>query len=83
VTNHALMNDLEALRRSFKSKQGALASRAIAVSLIDDGLSKESLMDHLKGFRTEFRASGDADAEDIVLEVMDFLAGWCSPKMRI
>jgi hypothetical protein len=40
-------------------------------------------LDDLEGLRTAFRALGDADAEDIVLEVMDYLAGWCSPKMRI
>ena len=77
------MNDLEALKQSFKSKQGSLASRAIAVALIVGGVSKDSLMDDLEGLRKEFRALGDGDAEDIVLEVMDYVSGWCSPHMRI
>lgn len=76
-------NDLEALRSGIRSKQDTRALRAIVVSLFDAGVTRKSLLDGLEHLRKEFRDAGDDEAEDAILEVMDYLVGWCSPHMQI
>ena len=77
------MSDLEALKSGIRSKQDTRALREIVVSLFDAGVTQESLLDGLKHLRKEFREAGDDEAEDAILEVMDYVVGWCSPHMRI
>lgn len=51
--------------------------------LRNSGTGREALLGELESLRAVLRAEGrDAD-EDLVLEVMDFLAGWASPHMKI
>ena len=56
---------------------------AVVKELIAEGQSRASLTDELEGLRTVLRGEGREDDEDVVLEVMDFLSGWCSPHQRI
>ena len=51
--------------------------------LILQGYQQESLAEELEALRSELRTAGREQDEDTVLEVMDFLTGWCSPHMRI
>ena len=77
------MNDIEDLKSSIKSRQDSVVLRDIARSLLDAGMTRESLLGSLEHLRSEFQNAGDSEAEDITLEVMDYLVGWCSPNMRI
>ena len=52
-------------------------------SLISEGHSHESLTDELETLRTTLLDEGREADEDVVLEVMDFLTGWCSPHQRV
>jgi hypothetical protein len=40
-------------------------------------------LEGLEELRFELREEGREDAEDTVLDVMDFITGWSSPHMRI
>ena len=51
--------------------------------LLANGYTRESLYDELENLRRTLREENREDDEDVVLEVMDFLAGWCSPHQRI
>lgn len=53
--------------------------REAVVELRREGRSANDLRAALE----EIRADLDETDEDIVLEVLDFLTGWCSPEMRI
>jgi hypothetical protein len=77
------MNDIEALKSSIQSRQDAVVLCDIARSLVDAGMTQESLLGSLEHLRSEFHNAGDSEAEDITLEVMDYVVGWCSPHMRI
>jgi hypothetical protein len=77
------MNDIEALKSSIKFRQDLMVLRDIARSLLDAGMTRESLLGNLEHLRIEFQNARDSEAEDITLEVMDCVVGWCSPHMRI
>ncbi len=47
------------------------------------GYSKEELIDDFEELRADFADRGEEEREDAVLEVMDFLYGWCSPHMKL
>lgn len=61
-----------------------LAIRDYARELLDDGYSGESLLnDFERAVETVRQRSSDDEAEDPILDVMDFLVGWCSPGARL
>lgn len=70
---------------------GALDSKsplAALRSLVENELherhaDREVILAELEALRGELRRSGREDTEDVVLEVMDFVAGWCSPHVRL
>jgi hypothetical protein len=44
---------------------------------------RDVVLGELEALRGELRRGGREDLEDVVLEVMDFVAGWCSPHVRL
>lgn len=57
--------------------------RSLAIKLQKEGQDQSSILQLFDGNRQALRSAGrDAD-EDAVLEVMDFLVGWCSPHMNL
>lgn len=57
--------------------------KIFADELRSDPNAREKLLRDLEEIRAAFREAGQPDIEDVVLEVMDFVSGWCSPHMRI
>jgi hypothetical protein len=51
--------------------------------LVSQGQQRGSIYAELEKLRTTLQKIGRDEAEDAVLEVMDFLTGWCSPHMKI
>jgi len=56
--------------------------RAVAREL-EAGVPRERILAQLEELRGDLRRSGREEADDVVLEVMDFLTGWSSPHMRL
>lgn len=54
------------------------ARRQLAASV-----PREEVLDQLEALRFELRDAGKEGLEDIVLEVMDFVSGWCALHVRI
>lgn len=50
--------------------------------LSEDLDSREEILKDLEEIRIRFREAGHPEIEDVVLEAMDFVAGWCSPHMK-
>lgn len=74
---------VEDFERSLTSPDPTERLRAVVADLIAAGADRERVQEQLELFRGQLR-SHDRDAdEDIVLEVLDFLTGWCSPHQRI
>lgn len=70
--------------------ENALASReplwelrSVVRGLLADGHDRERVLDDLDRFRDGLRATGRDQDEDTVLDVMDFVVGWCSPHVRL
>lgn len=57
--------------------------RELAESLLEDGFSREELLEAFEHVRSELRERGREDQEDELLEVMDDLEGWSAPHSRI
>jgi hypothetical protein len=51
--------------------------------MLADGTEREAILAELERLRTVLRECGRSDDEDIVLDAMDFLVGWCSPQMKL
>jgi hypothetical protein len=51
--------------------------------LLSDGWNRQQLLAMLEEIRESLRAQGRDNDEDVVLEVMDFLAGWAAPERAI
>jgi hypothetical protein len=59
--------------------EGLERLRAVVKRLLDDGADGEVLMEDLR----QIRGLVSPDDEDVVLDVMDLLTGWCAPEFRL
>ena len=75
------MDNLKILREALTTDSNALALHTILKKLIENGASRQALLSDLESIRAELRLSGNEVAEDIALEAMDFLVGWCPPSL--
>lgn len=50
---------------------------------LERGEDRKRLLEELEELRAALRIQDRDDEEDIVLDVMDFLVGWCSPHMKL
>lgn len=55
----------------------------VAQVLTDMDGDRDAVLDVMEELRTHFRRIGREDIEDTILEVMDFVAGWCSPHVAL
>ena len=57
--------------------------RGTVERLLAQGQSRTELIAELEQFREVLRQSDQEEAEDAVLDVMDFVVGWASPHMKV
>jgi hypothetical protein len=50
---------------------------------LQTGTTREQVIAQLEELRADLRELGRGDDEDLVLEAMDFVTGWCSPHVRL
>jgi hypothetical protein len=60
-----------------------LALREAVVQARREGAERDAVERQLRALREHLQRAGREADEDVVLEVMDFLAGWSSPHMKI
>lgn len=47
------------------------------------GMEQKQMFDVLEAFRAEMRLKDDEKTEDMIMECMDVVCGWCSPQAKI
>jgi hypothetical protein len=61
-----------------------LALREFVRDLLERGeLTRDQIFEALNMARMQLREQGREAGEDLVTEVMDFMVGWCSPRMKL
>lgn len=75
-----MSNELPVLTTALQEHRSMEKLEQIVKDLLAQGHSKESILVEFESFR---KKTTDEDYEDVVLDVMDFLTGWCSPHKRL
>ena len=70
----------ERFQEAFQQAAPLMALRQTIIDLRAEGFGKDKLLQELESFRSVVTAEV---AEDLVVDVMDFLWGFCSPHRRI
>lgn len=70
-------------RGAMGEEDKVLGLRAVAAELLAEGRSRDEVLAAFESLRDEARRDGREEDEDAILEVMDFLVGWCSPHMKM
>ena len=68
---------------ALSAPEPTLRLREAVVRAREAGVDRDTVQGQLQALRTHLRDAGRDEDEDVVLEVMDFLAGWSSPHMKI
>lgn len=65
-------------------ERALLTLRGYAAGLLDTGYPRDALYEELTRARDVLERRGaPEEAEDVVVDVSDFLAGFCSPHMKL
>lgn len=73
----------EPLEEALRSAEPVNQLRSAVLQLISEGKDPATILAMLEDARRELRHAGrDAD-EDAIMDVTDFLTGWCSPHMKL
>jgi hypothetical protein len=57
--------------------------RSLVGTLQAHGLGQSAILEMFEETRRQLREAGRENDEEVILEVMDFLVGWCSPHMSL
>jgi hypothetical protein len=57
--------------------------RDMARDALAQGYDRDALIEDFERVRARLDEQGEEEREDAVMEVMDFLYGWCSPHMKL
>lgn len=66
------------IEQALASSEQVRSLRDLVLTFFAEGQSRESVLDLFERARQELRAANRETAEDAVMDVMDFLVGWCS-----
>jgi hypothetical protein len=73
----------ERIEQAFQSSEPFQQLRSLAIQLLDQGYDRSSVIERFKEARQQLREVDRESEEDVVMDVLDCLVGWCSPQMRI
>jgi hypothetical protein len=72
------------LREALNKPRPAEALREAILELKAAGRNQEEIYESLTGLLLEVRGQGaDSVHEEVVLDTMDAVSGWCQPHMRL
>src|SRR5439155_13223602 len=71
-----------ALGQALQSDEPLQKARSLAQQLVNSGQSKQKILEQFEQSRQRLRKEGKEREEDVLLDVMDFIEGWCSPPMK-
>lgn len=47
------------------------------------GIDQDTMLSVLESFRAEMRLKNDEETEDMIMNNMDLVCGWCAPQCKI
>jgi hypothetical protein len=71
------------IQSALKSADPLGALRSLIESLLQQGRTSEAILNLFENNRQMLRKAGREADEDMLMEAMDFLTGWCSPHMKL
>jgi hypothetical protein len=71
------------IEEALRSAEPVNELRNLVLHLLADGNTRDTIRELLERARQELRRANREAAEDAVMDVMDFLVGWCSPHMKL
>ena len=71
------------VEHALKSSQAYDELRAIAVALFAEGNTEQAVYELFEAVRADLRLAGREVDEEVVMDVMDCLVGWCSPHQEL
>jgi hypothetical protein len=69
--------------RALRSEDPIPRLRSLAASILEEGEDPAAVLERFNAVREHLREADREADEDAVMDVMDFLVGWCSPHMRL
>lgn len=69
----------EQLLVQIKAHKDVLVLREFLVTFKNNGMDKESMLENLE----ELREESTSATEDILIDLMDFVVGFCNPQLSI
>jgi hypothetical protein len=76
------MDNYQQFDEALRSEEPMWRLRELVQDMLTHGQDRNEILARLESYRSVLREAG-RDDEDVVMEVMDFLTGWCSPHMRL
>ena len=73
----------ERIQQALRSSDPVNELRNLVLHLLADGQTREAILELLERARQQLRQADRETDEDAVMDVMDFLVGWCSPHMKL
>jgi len=73
----------ECFEQALRSPHRLAALRSLAMQCLSQGQDKAAVFERFEKVRQALRLAKREQDEDAVMEVMDFLVGWCSPHMQL
>ena len=83
LKHHDLAERLSELANNTPPSRLMFPLRDLAHEALISDYSKEQVIEAFEEVRAQMERQGEEEREDAVLEVMDFLYGWCSPHMKL
>lgn len=71
------------VHKALKSASPLVTMRSLLLHQIDGGRPREVLYQDLASLHLYFEEAGREIEDDLVLEAMDLVAGWCSPHVAL
>jgi hypothetical protein len=71
----------DGFEQALRSAEPVNQLRSLALRLHSGGLDKAAIIEKFEGARRELRLADREADEDVIMDAMDCLVGWCSPQM--
>jgi hypothetical protein len=69
--------------QALRSAEPVERLRSLALRLASEGYDRDAIIDVFEKARQQLRSDDRESDEDAVMDVMDFVVGWCSPHMKL
>lgn len=83
LRRHNVKEQLFELTQNTPTTRLMFSLRDYAQRLLATDYPREQLLEDFERVRAMLRERDEEEREDAVMEVMDFLYGWCSPHMKL